>query len=234
MEESRIYLYDCDTDEEMPAIEGKPYIAGSHNSDWAGILVEKVVSTGTSANDVYIKDCHILLAIDDFGFTKNYSSVDIEADDIVIAGRNKPFSVDNPGNYTGIFITLCTYYIYNYSNYYKDKKRKLSKEKLITIDNYILDNLTSNITSMELADLLNISNYSLMKEFKRQMNMAPSKYVLKIKYDLAKQLLVTTDQTVTEIATSMGFFDNSHFTNFFKRRAGLTPNHYRKKYKLNR
>lgn len=289
MEKSQIYLYECTTEEEINAIEGECYIDGSHNTDWEGILVEKVRSTGTVANNVYIKDCHILLAIDDFSFKKNVSSIDIETDDIVIAARNKPFNVDNPGTFTGIFITLsidflkryfydkdiddldfldfyrlnddnlkylvlmiyqqatmntsrscgyliklfetlCTYYIYNYSNYKENKKSNLSKQDIVTIDNYILEHLTSNITSIELADLLNISHYSFMKEFKKYFKIAPSKYIHGVKYNLAKQLLITSDQSVTDIATSIGFFDNSHFTNFFKKKSKLTPNQYRNEF----
>lgn len=291
MEESRIYLYEWETGKQLNAIEGDCYIDGSHDTDWEGIMVEKVISTGTFAKNVYIRDCHILLAIDDFAFTKNSSSIDIEPDDLVIAGRNKKFSVNNPGTYTGIFVTLsidfmktyfydrnieeldfldfyclndnnlkymvlmiyeqalmktskncgyllklfetlCTYYIYNYSNYFEKKKSKLSKKDMVIIDAYILEHLTDNIPSTILAELLNISHYSFMKEFKIHQHMAPSKYILNIKYELSKQLLITTDKTVTEIATSMGFFDNSHFTNFFKNKATLTPNQYRKEHKL--
>lgn len=291
MEKSKIYLYDYETGKQMSAIEGECYIDGSHNTDWEGILVEKVISTGTIAENVYIKDCHILLAIDDFGFTKNQASVDIEPDDLVIAGRNKRFSVDNPGEFTGIFITLSiefmkthfydknieeldfldfyclnddnlkylvmmiyqqaimntskscgyliklfetlsTYYIYNYSNYFEKNKSQLSKQDMLIIDQYILEHLTDNIASTVLAELLNISHYSFMKEFKTHQHMAPSKYILQIKYELAKQQLITTDKTVTEIATAMGFFDNSHFTNFFKKRARFTPKQYRKEHRI--
>ncbi|WP_256009400.1 helix-turn-helix domain-containing protein [Desertivirga xinjiangensis] len=44
----------------------------------------------------------------------------------------------------------------------------------------------------------------------------------------AKRLLVNLDLTVAEIAYKLNFDDNSYFTKFFKKQAGLTPDEFRK------
>jgi AraC family transcriptional activator of pobA len=45
----------------------------------------------------------------------------------------------------------------------------------------------------------------------------------------AKRLLVNKDLTIQEIADHLNFADNSYFTKFFKKQAGLTPEDFRKK-----
>lgn len=44
----------------------------------------------------------------------------------------------------------------------------------------------------------------------------------------AKRLLVNADISITEIASTLNFTDNSHFTRFFKKYIGLTPDGFRK------
>jgi len=45
----------------------------------------------------------------------------------------------------------------------------------------------------------------------------------------AKRLLINLDLTIAEIAYQLNFNDNSYFTKFFKKYAGLTPEEFRKK-----
>lgn len=44
----------------------------------------------------------------------------------------------------------------------------------------------------------------------------------------AKRLLINQDLTITEIANDLNFVDNSYFTKFFKKQAGVTPEEFRK------
>ncbi len=44
----------------------------------------------------------------------------------------------------------------------------------------------------------------------------------------AKRLLVNADATIAEIAWNLGFSDNSYFTKYFKKNAGVTPDEFRR------
>jgi AraC-like DNA-binding protein len=44
----------------------------------------------------------------------------------------------------------------------------------------------------------------------------------------AKRLLINNDLTILEVANNLNFADNSYFTKFFKKQAGLTPEEFRK------
>jgi AraC family transcriptional activator of pobA len=45
----------------------------------------------------------------------------------------------------------------------------------------------------------------------------------------AKRMLVNQDMSVQQIADQLNFADNSYFTKFFKKQAGITPEEFRKK-----
>ena len=55
------------------------------------------------------------------------------------------------------------------------------------------------------------------------------KYAKKIRIDRAKVLLVTTNNSILEIALTLGFHDQSHFHKVFKSFTGLSPSEYRNK-----
>ncbi|MES2702302.1 MAG: helix-turn-helix transcriptional regulator [Bacteroidota bacterium] len=44
----------------------------------------------------------------------------------------------------------------------------------------------------------------------------------------ARRLLVNADQSIAQVGYQLGFSDNSHFTKFFKKYAGVTPDEFRK------
>jgi AraC-like DNA-binding protein len=48
----------------------------------------------------------------------------------------------------------------------------------------------------------------------------------------AKRLLTNANMTVTEIAFSLNFRDNSYFNRFFKKKEGITPDEFRKQFIL--
>lgn len=77
------------------------------------------------------------------------------------------------------------------------------------------------------ADLLNTSPQNLnticRKEAKQSANEVLSEFIM----NEAKRLLLYTDSPINEIAYSLHFKDNSHFTKYFKRQTGITPKQFR-------
>lgn len=66
-------------------------------------------------------------------------------------------------------------------------------------------------------------NAVCQKEGKQSATQILAEYII----GEAKRLLLYTDLTVTEISYALNFKDNSHFTKYFKRHTGTTPNAYR-------
>ena len=60
--------------------------------------------------------------------------------------------------------------------------------------------------------------------------MSPTEYLLALRLQEARRLLVTTEEPVSVVALNTGFFDQSHFTKRFRKVTGMTPTQFRKTY----
>jgi len=88
---------------------------------------------------------------------------------------------------------------------------------------YIHANLDQNLTLAELSFIANMSPYHFARTFKQATGMAPHQYVLHTRIERAKSLLLQGKLSIAEVAMRVGFFDQSHFTRYFKRIVGVTP-----------
>ena len=103
----------------------------------------------------------------------------------------------------------------------------ISRSKLELVINYINDNLNQNLSLIQLAKLVNISPNHFVRLFKQSIGLTPYQYVLDCRIKKAKQLLKNQKLTITEISHQLGFYDQSRFTNTFRKRVGITPKRYR-------
>lgn len=62
---------------------------------------------------------------------------------------------------------------------------------------------------------------------KKETGKTPQEYIQEKVIEIAKERIADTDETVSQIAYSLGFQYPQHFCRQFKRRVGCTPNEYR-------
>lgn len=74
-----------------------------------------------------------------------------------------------------------------------------------------------------IAESLRISTRQLERLFGRYLNSTPKHYFMELRLHRARNLLVQTDQSITEIAMACGFKSTSHFTKTFRAFYGRTP-----------
>ena len=77
-----------------------------------------------------------------------------------------------------------------------------------------------------MAEKLGTNPYTLIRRFKTVTGLTPHAYRMNCRIDRAKQYL-QEGMDITETALECGFFDQSHFTKFFKAITTVTPNEYR-------
>lgn len=82
-----------------------------------------------------------------------------------------------------------------------------------------------------LAKEYSISVSYLSHRFKLSTGVSVMEYLLDCRLAAAKKKLASTDMSIGEIVESCGFCDNSNFTRTFRRKTGLTPSQFRKKYR---
>jgi AraC-like DNA-binding protein len=74
-----------------------------------------------------------------------------------------------------------------------------------------------------LTKALNISYYSLRDSFKEHTGMSPYQYLLHMKIQKAKELLVKGEMTVKEISYKLAFDNPYYFSRLFKKKTGVSP-----------
>jgi two-component system response regulator YesN len=92
---------------------------------------------------------------------------------------------------------------------------------------YIDANFDKPVTLTEIARASHLSVSRLAHLFKEQMGITPIDYVTGVRIERAKELLVSTDQSCTEVCFQAGYSNQSYFTRTFKSLVGMTPRQFR-------
>lgn len=93
---------------------------------------------------------------------------------------------------------------------------------------YMHKNIDKPFRIDELVKKSGLSRTSFFKRFRSITGLSPSSYILKLKLESAKASLDTTNLSVKEIASSLHFYDEFHFSKLFKRSYGLSPSAFRR------
>ncbi|MDX2213128.1 MAG: AraC family transcriptional regulator [Oculatellaceae cyanobacterium bins.114] len=128
---------------------------------------------------------------------------------------------------TGLVIHLLRQYSAWHAQSEPAHKGQLSEHQLQKVFDYIQERLDQDVALSEIAGVLNLSQYHFCRLFKQSIGVAPHQYLTCCRIDRAKQLLLTTQQTITEIAFAVGFSNHSSFTRLFRRSVGMTPKEFR-------
>jgi AraC family transcriptional regulator len=84
------------------------------------------------------------------------------------------------------------------------------------------------ITLDELSKELNIHPVHLSRSFSRYFHCTMGDFIRNLRMEESLRLMSSGDLSLTGIAASCGFADQSHFTRWFKERIGSSPSNYRK------
>ena len=93
--------------------------------------------------------------------------------------------------------------------------------------NYIQNNYSRDISLDEVSAAVNISPYYFSKIFKEDVGEGFVEYLTKIRMDKAKELLTTTECSMKEICSMVGYSDPNYFSRSFKKNVGVTPTEYK-------
>ncbi len=94
---------------------------------------------------------------------------------------------------------------------------------------YIDKNLSADLDIADICKELSLGRTKLYDIFKREANTGVSEYINRRRLHKAKSLLKTTDMSIPEIASAVGFNDYNYFSRVYKKRYGKAPKFYRKK-----
>lgn len=96
---------------------------------------------------------------------------------------------------------------------------------------YVKKNYAKKLTMQDLIDNGNMSESTILRNFKRITGYPPFEYQMRQRMFAAIQKLIYTDWDITRIAYDVGFNDSNYFSRCFKKFISMTPKEYRQKYK---
>ena len=99
------------------------------------------------------------------------------------------------------------------------------------IMDYIKENFDKPLNNEMLSSMSGYHEYHLNRLFMKHVGTSVHKYILNIRINEAKKLLLTTEQSLTYIAEKVGFNSNTHFSSYFKQVIGMSPLEFRKQFK---
>jgi AraC family transcriptional regulator len=94
---------------------------------------------------------------------------------------------------------------------------------------YMHANLSERVTLSDLARIAEVSRFHFARQFRIRTGESPMGYLLRARIERAKDVLRNDNSaTVADIAATLGFADQSHFTRTFRRLVGTSPTDYRR------
>lgn len=96
------------------------------------------------------------------------------------------------------------------------------------IREFLHDNWSTNLALKEMSGIIGIHPITISKNFTRYFGCTLGEYMRKIRIEKAISMIRSTNLTLTDIAFTCGFADQSHFIRWFKKFTGTVPLQYRK------
>ncbi|MDU1317070.1 AraC family transcriptional regulator, partial [Anaerococcus hydrogenalis] len=121
--------------------------------------------------------------------------------------------------------------------------RKYKDEFLITNDikinkqidyikNFIDNNYSEDIKLESLSKMAYMNKFHLISEFKQSYRVTPIEYLILKRIEITKNLLISTNNSMEEISSIVGFNSQSYFNQVFRKKVGITPSQFRKNHRI--
>ena len=95
---------------------------------------------------------------------------------------------------------------------------------------YIEDNLRAAIHARDLAAIAQLSTSHFFRAFRQSFGEAPRSYLMRQRIQRARELMLSSQLPLQDIARECGIGDQAHFTRVFHRITGMNPNTWRRQF----
>lgn len=108
---------------------------------------------------------------------------------------------------------------------------ELDQERIRKVHDYVMLNYHKEIRVTKMAEMLHLTKSSFCRYFKSRTTKTFSRFLNEIRIGKASRLLISNEQTVSEISRTVGYNNISHFNRQFKAITGKTPKQFYLEYK---
>ncbi len=110
----------------------------------------------------------------------------------------------------------------------------LAPWRMRRVQDFVEANLAANPSISDLARECDLSASHFTQAFKQTMGMSPHQWCLRRRVERARVMLLSTESSLATIASSCGFFDQSHFSRVFARIENCSPSAWRQRHRSRR
>lgn len=96
------------------------------------------------------------------------------------------------------------------------------------VADHVQAHLETPIRVEDMARLIRLSTSYFSRAFRLSFRMSPHTYVIAQRLARARELLLGSDEQMTQIAMACGFADQAHFSRVFHRQMGCAPGRWRR------
>lgn len=93
---------------------------------------------------------------------------------------------------------------------------------------YIEEGLEGTLLVEELAGLVSLSPSYFCRAFKESFGIPPHAYIIRMRVERARNLMLTTSESLSQIALACGLVDQAHLCKCFRQAMGTTPGAWRR------
>ena len=105
-------------------------------------------------------------------------------------------------------------------------KGRLCAGQLKQVIDFAHESLQADIGLHELASLVHLSPYHFGRLFKQTSGLSPYQFILQLKIERAKKMILRNHGPIGDIAHQLNFADQSHFSNAFRKATGVSPREF--------
>lgn len=116
---------------------------------------------------------------------------------------------------------------YENTSYFEGSTKQHPDEDIVQAQIWLQDNYNRQINLREVATRFDMSVRTFNRRFKNATEQTPLQYLQKIRIEIAKDLLQTSNLNVSEVADKIGYQDVGYFTGLFVKLLATSPREYR-------
>lgn len=93
---------------------------------------------------------------------------------------------------------------------------------------YIAENYHEDISLNDIAHASCVSPFHFSRTFKKNTNLSPHQFLLEVRLQNARKLLLDSTHNIAEVSYASGFANADYFVTLFKKKTGFTPSQFRR------
>ena len=122
-----------------------------------------------------------------------------------------------------LFIELLLFYCRQFSEDAGPMTRVMPVARTI---GYMNRHYIESLCLDNLVDVARVSKRSLIRHFKNTTGLTPMRYLQKVRIAKARDMLTSSDRSITQVAMDAGFNDAAYFSLVFRKHTGMTPSEF--------